>query len=528
MIRNEKVEVCVIGAGAAGAVAAKELGERGVSVVVLEAGRRYEPPKDYASHRDDWEVATWRVFQLHDPGSYTSAGEQPFVFHRVRGVGGTTLAYQMVSLRFHESDFQLRSRDGVGEDWPITYSDLEPYYEQVEIELGVSGLNENPWDVRRGPYPNPPHEFSCATKVIKRGCDALGIRVLHTPLASITRPYDGRPPCVHCCTCGTGCMIRAKSSTDVTYVPKAEATGKVEIRPNCFAREIEVDSHGRAKSVLYIDAEGVEQEQEAEVIVISASAIESVRLLLNSKSPLFPDGLANSSGLVGKYFMVHPSFYVIALATERVSRYKGIPVNAIIQDFYETNPQNDYVKGWTFYLLNGPEGPLTFASLLAPAWGRSHKDYMREYFGHTVAIAGQAECLPCETNTITLDPEVVDAYGMPVPRITLTFGANEKALHKAMMEKAVEILEVAGAEIVHGPYVEHSGAGHYMGGCRMGHDPSTSVLNPYCQAHDVPNLFVVDSGSFVTSSGVNPALTIQALATRAAEYIATEGRRGNL
>jgi choline dehydrogenase-like flavoprotein len=328
-------------------------------------------------------------------------------------------------------------------------------------------------------------------------------------------------------TCTWGCLTKAKSSVDVTYIPKAEATGRVEVRPESVAIRIEVDARGKAKSVIYVDKDGVEHEQEAEVIIVSAGTVQSPRLLLVSKSLLFPDGLANSSGLVGKNFMAHVNIHSAALFPDRIDSYRGIPGGAYSADFARTASTNAFARGWVLEMSAGiVGGPAEMANLI-PGWGAWHKDYMRKNFGHVAGLVTVGEQLPDERNRVELDPEVIDDYGVPVPRITLDPRENDKLMLVAMEKNLREIYEAAGAtEILYMRY--RPGGGHLMGTCCMGNNPATSVLNSFCQSHDVPNLFVIDGSCFVTGGTANPAHTIQAIATRAAEYIAEEGRKGNL
>lgn len=529
MTRPGKTEACIIGSGAAGGVVAKELGERGASVVVLEAGRRFDPLKDYSgTASNDWErEGDYGKFRLPAMGTYVNAGQYPLWINQACGVGGTTLIYLAYHPRMLPDDFRIYSLDGVGADWPITYEDLAPYYRKVELELAVSGQAGDPWSPPMEPYPNPPFEYSYANKVLKRGFDKLGIRLWPSPRAILSRPYDGRPACVGAGTCHLGCLTGAKSSVDVTYIPKAEATGRVEVRPESVAIRIEVDARGKAKSVIYVDKDGVEHEQEAEVVIVSAGSVQSPRLLLTSKSSPFPDGLANSSGLVGKYFMEHLGLFSSALFPERIDSFRGIPGGAYSKDFVETSPRNAFVRGWKLELSGGFTGPAHMADFI-PGWGARHKDQMRRYFGHVAEIGAGGEQLPDERNRVELDPEVVDDYGVPVPRITLEPRENDRLMLAAMEKHVRELYEAAGAvEILQMQYMP-GGTSHLMGTCRMGNDPATSVLNSFCQSHDVPNLFVVDGSCLVSGGTANPAHTIMAIAIRAAEYIAEEGRKGNL
>jgi choline dehydrogenase-like flavoprotein len=532
MTKLGKVEACIIGSGAGGGVVAKELGERGVSVVVLEAGRRFNPLKDFSdTASNDWERAQdWSKFRVPAMGTYVRGSQKyPLTINQACGVGGMTLIYLGYVPRMLPDDFRIHALDGVGADWPITYEDLAPNYRRVELELGVSGQNGDPWGPPIEPYPNPPFEFSYYNKILKRGFDKLGIRLWPAPRAILSRPYDGRPACVGAGTCHLGCLTGARSSVDVTYIPKAEATGRVKVCPESVAIRIEVDARGKAKSVIYVDKDGVKHEQEAEVIIVSAGAVQSPRLLLASESLLFPDGLANSSGLVGKNLMEHLSVRSSALCPERLDSFRGIlGGGAYSRDFAQTAPTNAFARGWKLDINNGDlPGPASMADLI-PGWGAWHKDYMRKYFGHVAGISTAGEQLPDERNCVELDPEVVDAYGVPVPRITLEPRENDKLMLVAMEKQVREILEAAGTTEILRMHYRPGGTSHYAGTCRMGNNPATSVLNTFCQSQDVPNLFVVDGSCFVTVSTANPAHTIQAIATRAAEYIAEEGRKGNL
>ena len=534
MERNAaSADVVVIGSGAGGGVIAKELGESGLSVVVLEAGRRFDPPKDYPTDAQDFETTSPSVFDAPNPlrDRFTSTNPS-FSIHRVKGVGGSTLHYVAISPRLHESDFEVRSRDGLADDWPIRYDDLEPYYARVEYELGISGPDgpeANPFDSRRSRrFPTPPHPFNLASRAIKRGADKLGLHFFREPLAIPTLDWGGRPACIGAGTCALGCRIRAKSSIDVTYVPKAEATGRVEIRPECMAREITITPEGKARGVVYIDSQGRDHEIKARAVVVAGNAIETPRLLLLSRSRLYPNGLANSSGLVGKYFSEHLAIFAGGLFAERVDPWRGVPSGGMMQDFYETNPRNDFARGWSIVVnLDGYQWPLSVARRVK-GWGSEHKRRTREMFGHVVGLASIGEQLPDVRNEISLDPLVTDSYGLPVPRVVIAPGGNDLAMAKRISESLRDVLNAAGAREV---WVGTLGAGassHYVGTCRMGTDPGTSVVDSWCRTHDVPNLFVGDGSVFVTGGAVNPALTISALATRTAEGILGAFERGEL
>lgn len=530
---REEADVVVIGSGAGGGVICKELAESGLNVVVLEAGKRYRPYEDYPTHALDFEVRTATVFLPEDRRRdlYTSAQSHPFSYHRVKGVGGSTLAYHAMSPRFHESDFRVRTEDGVADDWPINYADLEPYYTKVEYELGVSGpggADANPFEAPRSrPFPTPAHPLNQASSAVKRGADKLGLHLVREPLAIPTVDWNGRPACINAGTCRLGCKIAAKSSIDVTYIPKAEKTKRVRIRTECMAREITVGRDGKARSVIYFDPEGREQEIFGRAIVVAGNAVETARLLLLSKSRQFPDGLANSSGLVGKRFMEHLSVFAQGVFPDRLDPWRGVPTGGIIQDFYATNRQNGFVRGWTTSVENESQWPLATANRI-DGWGAEHKARMKEVFGHMVGVASDGEQLPDESNQVRLDSSVKDNYGLPVPLLIDKWKTNDLSMIEAMSKSHQQILEAAGATDVSVYACIPGGSSHYLGTCRMGTSPKTSVVDPWCRTHDVPNLFVGDGSVFVTGAAVNPALTISALAARTADGIVDAFRRGEI
>lgn len=529
---TKKVDACIVGSGAGGGVVAKELGEQGTKVVVLEAGRRFEPLRDYTAARPDWESVereSWVQFTVPALAKFTSRKKFTYRPIEAHGVGGGTLAYLAYAVRMRPDDFQIKTVDGAGADWPITYEELAPYYRKVELELGVSGLAGDPWTPLVEPYPNPPFKYSYANKIVKRGCDKIGINLWPTPMARLSRPFGGRPMCVQCGLCDKGCMSGAKSSVDITYIQKAESTGNVVVKPQSVVTRIRIDAQGKAKSVIYFDRNGVEHEQKANVIIVSAGTFQSPRLLLNSKSKIFPDGLANSSGLVGKYFMTHFGFSSAAIFPDRIDSFRGFYGGATSQDLAKTSLTNSFARGWAHELSSGIRGPVEMTRYSPSSWGRELKDYMREYFGHVAGISALGEQLPDERNRIELDPEVKDEYGMPVPRIVYEWRHNERLMLPAMEKNIREIYDAAGATKI--LYMKPSKPGrssHNMGTCRMGKDRKTAVLNPFCQSHDVPNLFVIDGSCFVTGGTANPSLTIQAIAARASDYIIEQGNKGNL
>ena len=529
--RHDPVDVIVIGCGAGGGVVAKELGQAGLTVLVLEAGRRFRPTVDYRTGAADFELVAPGPFAPDPARDRYTARPVAFDVTRVKGVGGSTLGYLAVVPRLHVSDFRVRTFDGVADDWPLRYEDLEPYYCEVEYELGVSGpdgAEASPFEPSRtAPYPTPPHEFNRASLAIKRGADRLGLHLTREALAIPTKPWHGRPACLRAGVCMFGCGAEAKSSIDVTYVPKAEATGRVEIRPECVVRQITVDDEGRARTVVYVDAAGGEHEVFMRAVVVAAGAIETPRLLLLSGSRRFPQGLANGSGVVGRNFMEHLALNTFGVFDERLDAWRGTPAGGTIQDFYETDAENDFARGFVIEVNGGRQWPLAVARRVG-GWGTAHKERMQAVFGHVVGLVTVGEQLPDVANTVDLDPSITDQFGLPAPRITWRLRENERRMLRAMRRRLVEILEAAGAREIWGPSFTPGWSAHYLGTCRMGADPRTSAVDPWGRAHDVPNLFIADGSVFVTGGSANPALTIMALALRTSERIVELFRRSEV
>ncbi|MBI3949364.1 MAG: GMC family oxidoreductase [Acidobacteria bacterium] len=526
MAQSNIPDVCIVGTGAAGGIMMYELARRDVSVVALEAGRRHDPSSFVQDELHGLNELYWS-----EPR--TAVGREPCLPFGGVGVGGGSLHYGGASNRYHESDFRVKSQDGVAADWPISYRDLEPYYELVEREIGVAGLaGENPYLPPSKPYPMPPHPFNFAAKVFKKGCDKLNVKLLHTPAAINSVPYDGRPSCRYAAYCLTGCDWGAKGSTLVTVIPKAEKLG-ARIIPEAFAFRLNLDKSGRVRSISYFDREKREQEQKAKVFVLCAGGVETPRLLLLSKSSSFPDGLANSSGLVGKNFMVHGQAIVYARFPHEVGAglsYKGNSAHAEVRDFYETNRKNSFVRGYTLTVMVAP--PLMFLFFKGrnvTTWGRELKDEMREYpYTMTVWVCGDQ--LPQESNRVELDPTVVDSFRIPVARTVHAWCSNDVAVMKAGIEKTKEICDAAGARHFTATPMPAGlgGSAHLLGTCRMGDDPRTSIVDAFGRSHDVKNLFIAAGSVFPTSGAVSPTLTIQALAARTAHYIAQAARKGDL
>jgi choline dehydrogenase-like flavoprotein len=511
-----RVDVCIVGCGAAGSVLAKRLAERGWSVVVLEAGDWLSTDEDLRQDeptmlgRFDWDDRRW-----------LQGEERLELGHRRdgRGVGGGTLHFGGVALRLWPEDFARRSRDGVGADWPIPYDDLVPYYDRVEDELRLSGPLAMPWGPHPGPYPQGPHEQTARDLLIAKGMSELGIDSVPTPLAILTTEHEGRSPCMHYGYCQWGCKSRAKSSMHVSYVPKAVRAG-AEIRTSARATRIEVGDDGAVTGVVYV-RDGAERRQDVDVVIVSAFCIETPRLLLHSATSRHPDGLANSSGTVGRYLMAHVADGHYGFFGQPVHMWSTAPGTLLSQDAYGTRGDSGFVGGWSW--MTSSQFPGEFAKAVSGSgeglWGERLRSYLRRY-PKTAVLGTEGECLPYETNRVELSDDV-DEFGVPRPRVTFDFGDNERAMREAIHTEARAILEAAGAEEI----LVSEGNDHTMGGCRMGSDPATSVVDANLKAHDHPNLFVCDASVFVTSGGAQPSQTIMALATRLADHLADGGAR---
>ena len=510
----EKTDVAIVGAGPCGGLVAFELASRGASVVVLEAGPRFAA-SDLANREANGARIIW-----NEPRVY--AGATPIVPKAGVGVGGGTLAWLGVVPRFHPADFRTRSTEGVGDDWPIAYEDLRPHYERVERGLGVAG-ECGPFAPEPYTLPMPPHRMSWHAQVLARGARKLGAHPFAPPIAINSTEYDGRPPCCYCGWCGSGCSSGAKATAANTWLARAEGRG-VRVVSEAFARRVTYDpARRRVSGVDYLDAEGRERRIDARLVVLAAHALETPRLLLLSASPAFPDGLANSSRLVGRRFMSHPTWQVFGTFEEPVNAFKGMQMgHVMVQDHYRPDPRNAYARG--FVLISYMMTPVTYANLSGSFFGAEFKQFLHDY-SHTAAWWAHAEGLPDERNTVTLDPDVKDSRGLPVARLTYAWGENDLLLAAAARDRAAEMMRASGAASVR---IGLNYGAHAMGSCRMGSDPRTSVVDPFGRCHDVPNLFVCDTSVFVTGAGVNPTLTALAIASRSAEHIAAAAARGEL
>ena len=541
---TDVVDFIVIGAGASGGVLARELSRNGFSVVVLEQGP-WLTTKDF-NHNEymHWNHSTLTNDFRKQPTTFRKtpkdkAVKQPALVYG-RMVGGGPVHFTANYWRFHEIDFIEASKKGTipgtgFADWPMTYADLEPYYTKAEWELGVSGLaGASPFDPPRSkPYPLPPMPVKSSGVLFEQAAKKLGYHPFPAPVAVISQSYQGRIPCAHCGFCmGFGCEMGAKSSPLPFLIPQAVASGRCEIRPKSYVRKIELDTHGRATGAIYFDKSGKENLQRARAVVVAANGSETPRLLLLSKSNRFPDGLANSSGLVGKYLMFNTNSIAGGLFEHPLNEYKSIEVTRVIHDQYELDPKLGFYGGggidarFLWYPIS-----FAFAGLprTLPQWGSEYKKALAKYFTHSMTLAGHTTSLPVADNSISLDDTVKDAWGLPAMRVTYKDHPDDLKTCQYMADRSMEILEASGAlDKWAYPVGESTFGFHLLGTCRMGKDPKSSVINTDHRTHDVPNLFLCDGSSFVTSGRGQPTETIQALAFRAADRITALAKQSQI
>ena len=516
-----EAEVCIVGAGAAGGIMALELGRLGVSVVVLESGPRHDFAerrqyvRKYLRRENPWQSP------LEGQDRHTIGGRVAYGLEgrRARGVGGSTLHWEGYALRFTAGDFRMRSQHGIADDWPITYDDLEPYYARAEAALGVAGASDDSSaSPRSSPFPLPAFPFSYSDGFFARACSTLGIGFHHLPQARNSVAYGGRSQCLACSTCHV-CPTGAKASTDLTHIPAAEATGKVRVLTEASVLRLEVDRAGAISTAVYAGPDRVERRLTAKIFVLAAGAVENVRLLLLSRSADFPDGLANRSGLVGKLFMSHPSVDAIGRVKDNAYPYR-IGFSTAMSRQFAVDGDRSTRGAFLLEFLNsaGPKpGEIAVASRLT---GGALRRQVQEEFGRRLGIRIYCEQLPDRANSVSLNPRVRDYFGSAAPHITYRIGPYERSALDEGKKVAARILESVGATYVGATPL--SPAAHQIGTHRMGADPRASVVDPNLRAHDVPNLYLVGSGCFVTATASPPTLTIAALAIRAAEHIAAE------
>ncbi len=551
-------DVIVIGSGAGGGTSAFALARRGLDVLLLEAGPTYDPGTDYALHRADWEqrsfphkvsprgrqtiaplqalsprfedLRSWNhLFGPTNTGNRRKAGG----YHHVVGLGGSTLQFIGEAHRMNPDAMQMYSRFGVAADWPLDYAELEPFYAQAERIIGVAGP-EDAVRWRNSPCPLPPHPPSYASARLGAGCEKLGLTWTPNYLAALSRPYDARPQCNYCGNCSRGCPRLDKGSVDITFVAKAARTGNCEIKTLCQVTRLEAGGGDRVQRVHFVAPDGMAAAAHARTIVLACGAIESPRLLLASANKHAPQGLANESGRVGKHFMETLSWTSSGLHPEPLDSYRGLPSDSICWDFNAPDAITGVVGSCRFAPAMAESnllGAINYARRVVGGWGRAHKAAMRTSFGRVLSIGAIGENLPNPGSYVDLDPEQIDANGLPLARIHSHLPDAELQRLEFMARTTRDILGSAGVDRIFeevGTYDAFSST-HVFGTCRMGTDPGTSVVDPFCRSHRWRNLFVVDASVFPsTGGGEAPSLTIEALALRASEHIAGLATRREL
>jgi len=559
--RQSPYDVCIVGSGAGGGMAAYALTQAGANVLMLEAGPLwystenskmlvwpYQSPHRGASTKDhefgEFDAAIGGFSIEGEP--YTRAPGTRFDWFRSRMLGGRTNHWGRISLRFGPYDFRRKSIDGLGDDWPITYDDVKPYYDKVDKLIGLFGSKENLPNEPDGFFQPPPRP-RCYELVVKQAADKLNITCIPARLSIITKPLNGRPACHYCGQCSRGCLTNSNFSSPAVLIKPALATGKLTILANAMAREVTVDAKGLATGVSYIDkATGEDRHIQARIVVLAASALESARLLLNSKSSLFPNGLANSSGVVGKYITDTTGSdlggFIPRLADGIPHNEDGVGGMHLYMPWWLDNKKLDFPRGYHIEVWGGRGMPsYGFGGGIQSypgggGYGKDLKALYRHTYGAMVGFSGRGEMIPNDDSYCEIDPDTVDRYGIPVLRFHWKWSDHEIKQVKHMQDTFEALILQMGGTLLWkkgGPENDYGIAPggriiHELGATRMGADPKKSVLNPNCQAWDVKNLFVTDGGPFVSQADKNPTWTILALSMRTGEYIADQMKQGGL
>ena len=536
--QDKAVDFVIVGSGSAGGILARELSTAGFDLVVFEQGP-YRRAADFT--HDELAILFQEELLNGNPGSGQTFRDDPdkkavmpegyTPVRYAQTVGGSSVHFTANFWRFREIDFKERSLLGPISgtnfaDWPISYEELEPYYTKVDWDIGVSGA-PGPFDSPRSrPFPMPPLPIKSSGVLLEKGAKKLGLHAQAEPLAILSQPHNGRPGCIKCGYCMFfGCEVNAKSSTLAAMIPLAEASGHCEIRAESAVFRVVTDAHGRASEVLYYDADGNERSQKARAVILSANGAETARLLLLSESAQFPDGLANSSGFVGRNLMFNSHSLSQAVFEHQLNDYKGAQVSRMVHDFYETDEKRGFYGGGGIDSRPLFSATPIFHAMMGmppdvPSWGARFKDEMAHNFTRQMAVLSGSTSLALDRNNITLDPESTDQWGRPAIRLTYRDHDNDLAIAKFLQDRCMELLDAAGAvKSWRMPIEPTIGGEHLLGTCRMGDDPETSVVDRNHRSHDIANLFICDGSSFVTSGRGQPTMTIMALAFRAADKI---------
>jgi len=562
--RKKVYDVLIIGSGASGGWVAKEVAERGLSVLMLEAGPPRVPTRDFTEHVWPYQLkfrgfGDQRQFLEKQPVQrlcyacdeyshqffvndlehpYTFPEGKPFMWIRGRQIGGKTFCWARESYRFSDNEFKAASRDGYGEEWPISYKDLEPYYDRVESFIGVSGSREGLPQMPDGQF-LPPMALSCGARQAKQVIEQkFGWRVMPDRVANLTVEHRGRPACHYCDQCQRGCYTASYFNSPSVTLPAAARTGKLTLVSDAVVSDIMMGRSGRAEGVHYIDrVTHQHREAYARSVVVAAGALESTRILLNSKPSSHPQGVGNSNGVLGKYLMDHFTIegaggYMPSLRSskrEPVGRPCGFLIPKYVNAEGTKDRNSKFVRGYRFDGDGSQE--LYGHAFLLPEFGNQWRERVKKDIPYYFAIEAQGECLPREDNFVKLDPNKKDAWGIPVLHINASYGENDKAMAAAMRSDIASILDEMKLSEVTPPKTDLSIFGkniHECGTARMGDNPAKSVVDPNCKVHDAKNVFVTDGAVFTTQGCYEPTLTIMAISARAGEHIADSFRRGEL
>jgi choline dehydrogenase-like flavoprotein len=505
-------DVCIVGSGASGGTLSAYLARKGVDVVVVEGGPKVDTHTAFNTHAMPFDFPNRSIPTM-------KPGVPGFDSERSRGVGGKSLLWNAVAWRLSQRDFKGRTHDGAGQDWPIGYADLAPYYDQIEREVGVCGNRDGLEDLPDGIF-IPPAPLKCSDVLIRTGAEKLGVKVIQVRKATRTIPGNGRPACHYCGNCMAGCDVAAKYNSYDAHMKPALRTGKLEILHSCVVREVMVSPENRVTGVAYINRETRQPgEVRARVVVVSCACAQSVALLLMSRSRLYPEGLANSSGQLGRHFIPHFTGGVQAFLTgligQPVTNDEGFLDHAYVPSFMHNRPR-EYARSFGMQMNYQNRRSVGWARAI-PGFGKSYKQAVKDRYPAFVVMSPYGEMLPNPDSFIDLDYEHLDLFGLPSARRHLKWGPNDGKIFQDMSRWAVDILKASGAEIL--SVADQPAPNHELGGARMGSDPKSSVVNARCRAHDIPNLYVVDGSIFPSASEKNPTLTMMALAARASDHI---------